>query len=95
MTPRQCLETRLRLGWSRADLASACSLAAPIVRLYEAGALEGFEECQEAIEAALWKAEARPPVRACKPRASWKTGAGLAEAGASWRGQPWATGVRA
>jgi len=58
MTPIHCLEARARLGWSRQDLADACALATPIIRLYEAGALEGFEDCEAAIAEALYAAEA-------------------------------------
>ena len=58
MTPIQCLEARARLGWSRQDLADACALATPIVRLYEAGALDGFDDCEAAIAEALYIAEA-------------------------------------
>ncbi len=58
MTPQQCLAARARLGWSRQDLAVATGLAAPIVRLYEAGALDGFADCEAAIADALAAAEA-------------------------------------
>ena len=58
MTPIQCLEARARLGWSRQDLADACALATPIVRLYEAGTLVGFDDCEAAIAEALYAAEA-------------------------------------
>ena len=70
MTPIQSLEARARLGWSRQDLADACALAAPIVRLYEADALEGFEDCEAAIAEALYIAEAArlaPLAQAPKP----------------------------
>jgi transcriptional regulator with XRE-family HTH domain len=60
MTPQQCLEARLRLGWSRQDLAEAAGLAAPIVRLFEAGALAGFDDCEAALAEALMAAEAEP-----------------------------------
>lgn len=71
MTPIRCLEARGRLGWSRQDLADACALATPIIRLYEAGALEGFEDCEAAIAAALYAAEAArlaPLALAPKPK---------------------------
>jgi transcriptional regulator with XRE-family HTH domain len=58
MTPLQCLDARARLGWSRQDLADACGLAVQIIRLYEAGALEGFDDCEAAIAEALYTAEA-------------------------------------
>ena len=58
MTPLKCLEARARLGWSRENLADACALATPIIRLYEAGALEGFDDCEAAIAEALYLAEA-------------------------------------
>ena len=85
MTPQKCFETRVRLGWSRADLARAATLAAPIVRLYEAGALDGFDDCAAAIETALAVGErgASPRLRA-KSREGWFSG--LAETGAAWRG---------
>ena len=96
MTPQQCLETRLRLGWTREDLASACSLAAPIVRLFEAGALDDFDDCRQAIEAALAEAEARAPVRASAgARVCGKRHGALAEAGRRWRGPQWSAVVTA
>ncbi len=90
MTPQKCLETRLRLGWSRAELAAAATLAAPIVRLYEAGALDGFEECAAALEAALADAERAAAPRARRGRAAEGWFSGLAEAGVTWRGPEWA-----
>ena len=60
MTPQQCVEARLRLGWSRQDLAEAAGLAAPIVRIFEAGALAGFDDCEAALAEALMAAEAAP-----------------------------------
>ncbi len=88
MTPQLCLESRLRLGWSREDLASACRLAPQIIRLYEAGALSGFEDCGEAIEEALLSAEVER--RLTRPRiyrmARQIRAGGLAERGARWKG---------
>jgi hypothetical protein len=82
MTPIQCLEARARLGWSRKDLAEACALAAPIVRLYEAGALEGFQDCEAAIAEALCVAEVArlaPLARAPKAkRATARPSGGMA-----------------
>ena len=69
MTPQQCLEARARLGWSRQDLAAAAAIAQPIVRMFEAGALSGFPDCEAAIEQALTAAEA---ARA-RPAASART----------------------
>ena len=89
MTPQKCLETRLRLGWSRAELAAAAALAAPIVRLYEAGALDGFDDCAAALEAALADADCAPP-RVQRGRAAEGWFSGLAEAGVTWRGPEWA-----
>ena len=63
MTPQQCVEARVRLGWSRQDLAEAAGLAAPIVRMFEAGALAGFDDCEAAIAEALIAAEAAAPER--------------------------------
>lgn len=63
MTPQQCVEARLRLGWSRQDLAEAAGLAAPIVRMFEAGALAGFDDCEAALAEALMAAEAAPERR--------------------------------
>lgn len=91
MTPQKCLETRLRLGWTRQDLASAASVAAPIVRLFEAGALDGFDDCADAIETALGAEETRrahkPPTRKSRARESWLPV--LAEAGVRWNGPDW------
>ena len=91
MTPIQCLEARARLGWSRQDLADACALATPIVRLYEAGALDGFDDCEAAIAEALYSAEAArlaPLARAPKRTASAPRQAGalvwLVEARRRW-----------
>jgi hypothetical protein len=89
VTPQKCLETRLRLGWSRAELAAAASLAAPIVRLYEAGALDGFDDCAAALEAALADAEGAASPRAKRVCAGQGWFSGLAEAGVSWRGPEW------
>ena len=63
MTPQQCVEARVRLGWSRQDLAEAAGLAAPIVRMFEAGALAGFDDCEAALAEALMAAEAAPERR--------------------------------
>jgi hypothetical protein len=96
MTPQQCLETRLRLGWSRKDLAAAACLATPIVRLYEAGALAGFEDCEAAIGAALSEAEAesrRSRVRVFRKREG-RIG-GFAETSVRWRGAEWMPLARA
>ena len=60
MTPQQCVEARIRLGWSRQDLAEAAGLAAPIVRMFEAGALAGFDDCEAALAEALMAAQAAP-----------------------------------
>jgi ribosome-binding protein aMBF1 (putative translation factor) len=86
VTPQKCLETRLRLGWSRAELAAAAALAAPIVRLYEAGALDGFDDCAAALEAALADGA---PTRVQRSRAAESWFSGLAEAGVVWRGPEW------
>jgi hypothetical protein len=87
MTPQNCLETRLKLGWTREELAAAASLAVPIVRLYEAGALEGFDDCREAITAALAEGQdgriVRPSRFATKARTSRR--GGLAEKAPRWR----------
>jgi len=90
VTPQKCLETRLRLGWSRAELAAAAALAAPIVRLYEAGALDGFEDCAAALEAALAEAEGAAAPRARRACSGQGWFSGLAEAGVTWRGPEWA-----
>jgi hypothetical protein len=58
MTPQQCVEARIRLGWSRQDLADAAGLAAPIVRMFEAGALAGFDDCEAVLAEAIMAAEA-------------------------------------
>ena len=58
MTPQQCVEARVRLGWSRQNLAEAAGLAAPIVRMFEAGALAGFDDCETAIAEAITAAQA-------------------------------------
>lgn len=86
MTPQKCLETRTHLGWTREELASVTDLAAPIIRLYEAGALEGFEDCANVIAAALGEREAPRTVGDLTPRRMRPGGrGGFAEAGAGWR----------
>jgi len=96
MTPQQCLEARARLGWSRQDLAAAACIAQPIVRMFEAGALKGFADCEAAIEQTLTAAEAaraRPmaPARTFEPaHASRRPAEGalvwLVETRRRWRG---------
>ena len=68
MTPQQCVEARVRLGWSRQNLAEAAGLAAPIVRMFEAGALAGFDDCEAAIAEAILAAEAAAPEPRDLPR---------------------------
>ena len=95
MTPQQCLEARVRLGWSRQDLADAAALAAPIVRMFEAGALDGFEDCRAAIAEALQAAETareKAPAPACalagaKRRPAEGALIWLVEARRRWRGR--------
>ncbi len=81
MTPQLCLAARASLGWSRQDLAAATGLAAPILRLYEAGALDGFADCEAAIADALAAGEAARS-RPLPPARTWARGRRRAHEGA-------------
>lgn len=56
MTPEDCLETRIRLGWSREQLARAAGLTVKTLQTFESGERQPRQGTVIAIRRALRRA---------------------------------------
>jgi len=71
MTPEQCREARIRLGWTEEDLAARCGLSTATIRYFETGRGRSRRRTPYAICAAFEAADRAVTSKEPKDSAGW------------------------